>query len=793
MYYELKESNTFIDSQELVYQYDVYNNQFLNKLKNIEIVMLKDKIPQNVYILWFLKAFQFPSLGNYKGADRKHLLLEDDAFDLPISYRKFFVAHIQPPSPKAPITVPHTFAVSILQTSSTAKNKIPNSTISTVPKAWAALSIRLFHSPPFCFFGIVFPNGETQNWVLSNPEFGRYSNSVPYLSHLFIGRQEITAICLPHHLIEAKAIHSCFFVIFTINEYNTLNISISKMGDDLFNSCFFVIERFFRGISHLLFTEVMHLINNNSFIYPLFRFISKDDYYFLTMGMKTNSILCELISECWEEKEIPRHTFQHYFIIIFIVNIENNISDGYDTIVEERKEMGTDTKEFRDPIYNFIHINNYEKKIIESPYFQRLRYIHQLGMTYFVYPGAQHTRFDHSLGTMEIATRLFDVIKNKKFKNRFIINSIFGKEIKKYRQILRVACLLHDIGHYPFSHASESDKIWGMKHEQRGKEIILDADMRNRIENHCPSNMNISAEVIALLIDDKHEIGDAKLELLRKIITRDLGVDRIDYLIRDSLHTGVKYGLFDCHRLIDTFILSYDRHNNPELCLEKGGIHAAEGLIYARYWIFLQVYFHKTRVAYDLHLGDYTKKFVEFYKRRDKKPIDFTQTDNFLKLNDFILLNNIYQDSNKKYKGKRHEMARIIMNRQHHKRAVEIDGNKIDSEKFKDVKPQKISESVFKELKEKIEDKFYDEIQEGKILFKRSATMTNKFEQMRFLICDKSHNLTDILDESKLIDSLKSIDLFRVYVARDKEEIVPDISKIGEEIQKNYYFVRRSC
>jgi len=103
-------------------------------------------------------------------------------------------------------------------------------------------------------------------------------------------------------------------------------------------------------------------------------------------------------------------SIQNYFI-------ENNKFKIYVTNFGVMGFMGTKTKEFRDPIYNFIHINDYEKEIIESSYFQRLRYIHQLRMTYFFYPGAHHTRFDHSLGTAEIATKIFDVLKNKKFKN----------------------------------------------------------------------------------------------------------------------------------------------------------------------------------------------------------------------------------------------------------------------------------------------------------------------------------------------------------------------------------------
>lgn len=463
---------------------------------------------------------------------------------------------------------------------------------------------------------------------------------------------------------------------------------------------------------------------------------------------------------------------------------------------EGESNLGKKTKEFRDPIYNFIHINDYEKKIIESPFFQRLRFIHQLGMTYYVYPGAQHTRFDHSLGTMEIATRLFDVLEKKKFKNKYIINSVFGKKIKekkKYRQMLRIACLLHDIGHYPFSHAAES--IWSMNHEERSSEIVTQSKMKDIIEDNCPKDFDISAKEIALIINDEKEIHDARLELLRRIITKDLGVDRIDYLIRDSLHTGVKYGLFDCHRLIDTFCLCEDEDGNPELCLEKGGIHAAEGLIYARYWIFLQVYFHKTRVAYDLHLGDYTKKYIEYCKKRKNDKIDYTKLNNFLKLNDFILLNRIYNDSKKNYNGKRFRMAKILMNRNHYKMAIEIDGSRINKKKIQRIlSPREITEAVYHHpLWEEIEDNYSNELRDGLIIKKHSKTNPTKFPKDKFLICDKNDDLSNILDESKLIDSLKSIDLFRVFVDRDQKKLIDDIKKKGDSFKRDYYEERYGC
>ncbi len=446
----------------------------------------------------------------------------------------------------------------------------------------------------------------------------------------------------------------------------------------------------------------------------------------------------------------------------------------YVTIIEVTGEMTT--REFRDPIYRFVYVTPYELNIIDSPYFQRLRYIHQLGLTYYIYPGATHKRFEHSLGTMEIATKLFDILKEKN-RDIFIKDKETGEglfkdddEIKRYRQILRVACLLHDIGHYPFSHSAES--VWGKNHEIMGKDIILSKDMKKRIEK-CPSGMNIKSEEISFIVSNKPETSDGRLHFLQQILTGDLGVDRIDYLVRDSLHTGVLYGMFDYHRLLDTFVV-YKEQEETMLCLERGGVHAAEGLILARYFMFSQVYYHKTRSAYDIHLKEYMKEFKNF---SDKEKIDYTDVKNFLGLNDFFILNQMTKDSKLKKGEKRGELARLILNRNHHRRVDQLDSE--------DLVISESPERIYDKIEEKISKKYKNEVQNGDILFDRSMKKTNKFEETYFDIYDDGE-LSHIFKESKLIERLKKIDLFRIYVAKGKLGMGKDIKKFRKEITKKY-------
>jgi uncharacterized protein len=266
------------------------------------------------------------------------------------------------------------------------------------------------------------------------------------------------------------------------------------------------------------------------------------------------------------------------------------------------------TYEIRCPVHGFVGLNDWERNIIDEPYFQRLRRIRQLAWTDQVYPGAMHTRFEHSLGVMHtvsmlysaIATRSFEALKNDLGYNR--------EGLERDRQLIRLAALLHDVGHSPFSHASEElfpeneqDKKY--KHEQYSAAIVR-THFRDVIENHpLNTNCGFSAEDVAALLEGSTK---AKQRLFwRDLIDGQMDGDRMDYLLRDSYHAGVQYGKFDLNRISNTVLaIPGTRRRAPRLGFSEGGWHAAEGLVLARYFMFTQVYFHKTRVAYDIHLRE---------------------------------------------------------------------------------------------------------------------------------------------------------------------------------------------
>jgi HD superfamily phosphohydrolase len=283
------------------------------------------------------------------------------------------------------------------------------------------------------------------------------------------------------------------------------------------------------------------------------------------------------------------------------------------------------THEIRDPIHVFIKLDSQERKVLDSPAFQRLRCIHQLAMTYLVYPGATHRRFEHSLGVMELASRVYDIITNPEnvtdeVRDQFPQTQDDYQRLH-WRRVLRLAALCHDIGHMPFSHAAEDLMPEGWDHERMTRALILSPAMREIWSTMEPKP---EAEDIVKLALGPKKASDLKFgdweTLLAEIIVGDaFGVDRMDYLLRDSLHTGVAYGKFDYFRLIDTMRIlpppalgdESERSSEPCIGVEAGGLQSAEALLLARYFMFSQVYFHPIRRIYDIHLKDFLVEWLE--------------------------------------------------------------------------------------------------------------------------------------------------------------------------------------
>jgi hypothetical protein len=283
--------------------------------------------------------------------------------------------------------------------------------------------------------------------------------------------------------------------------------------------------------------------------------------------------------------------------------------------------------EVRDAVHVFIHFDAAERAVIDSRPFQRLRDIHQLALSYLVYPGASHKRFEHSLGVMEVAGRIFDVVTQPDKVTdavRDVIPEHGSSTYHYWRSVLRIAALCHDVGHLPFSHAAEEALLPdGWDHERLTREIIHAPEMTAVWESMRPKPD--ADDVVKLALGaakvEKLKLGldfDPWQAILAEIIVGDVfGADRIDYLLRDSLHTGVAYGRFDHNRMIGTLRIIPGAPEggdgadvDPQLGCERGGLESAEALMLARYLMFAQVYYHPARLAYNEHLKDFLSAWL---------------------------------------------------------------------------------------------------------------------------------------------------------------------------------------
>jgi HD superfamily phosphohydrolase len=231
---------------------------------------------------------------------------------------------------------------------------------------------------------------------------------------------------------------------------------------------------------------------------------------------------------------------------------------------------------YRDPVHNIIRLQTdtgegeLMMKLIDASEFQRLRRIKQLGLGLYTYQGAEHSRFTHSLGAFHLMTRVLD-----RFSERYSINS-------DDRIAARAAALLHDVGHGSFSHVME--KVLNFHHEQWTVQVVKSE--QTEIGQLLRSYSKELPDKIASIIE-----GRFQPSALAQLVSSQLDVDRMDYLLRDSLMTGAKYGIYDLEWIINALAIDEDA---DRIYVEARGLYAVEEYLQARYYMFRQVYFHRT-------------------------------------------------------------------------------------------------------------------------------------------------------------------------------------------------------
>jgi len=230
------------------------------------------------------------------------------------------------------------------------------------------------------------------------------------------------------------------------------------------------------------------------------------------------------------------------------------------------------SKIFNDPVYGFITVSNsLILHLIEHPYFQRLRRISQLGLSHLVYPGANHTRFHHALGAMHLMQQALDTLKAKG------INITDDEYLSA-----QIAILLHDIGHGPFSHTLENNILENINHESLSLAII------KMLNEEFSGELEMAIQIFS---------GTYHKHFLHQLVSSQLDIDRLDYLMRDSFYTGVAEGVIGSERIIKMMYVLDD-----QLVIEEKGIYSLEKFLIARRLMYWQVYLHKTVLSAEILL-----------------------------------------------------------------------------------------------------------------------------------------------------------------------------------------------
>ena len=288
-------------------------------------------------------------------------------------------------------------------------------------------------------------------------------------------------------------------------------------------------------------------------------------------------------------------------------------------------------KIIKDPVHGYVEVEEFALSLLDSPALQRLRYIRQLGFSYLVYPGANHTRFEHSLGTMflaDVACRKFGLADDE-------------------RTLVTAAALLHDIGHGPFSHASEPlmEAFLSRTHDDIG-------DLVEEQAGSILREYSIDPEELTQVVRGKHPLSG--------IIHGDLDVDRMDYLLRDAYYTGAPYGTVDAQRLIRHLI-----RTETGTVLDENGVNAAESLLIARTLMRPTVYYH--------HVSRIGESMFQLAVLEHLKGKGMKSAKNLLHMDDATCLHTLRSSKNPVSSG----LAKRLYGRQLYKRALYVGSDQV--------------------------------------------------------------------------------------------------------------------
>src|ERR671919_145131 len=408
------------------------------------------------------------------------------------------------------------------------------------------------------------------------------------------------------------------------------------------------------------------------------------------------------------------------------------------------------TGEITDPVHRYIRFSDVERELVDTPVFQRLRRIRQLAGAHLVYPSAQHSRFEHSLGTMHVAGYAGETLLTKGYLDN-----------EDLVQELRLAALLHDIGHGPFSHLFEEvlEARCKTSHEDMGKKIISYSEVSDIVRKYGYNSSDIC----------KLSFGESNVKFFNEIIAGGLSADSMDYLSRDGFFTGVEYGKIDYHRLISSFEIV----SNGHLAINRSALYSFESMLISRYEMFKAVYFHKTVRSAEVMLLNSMLMSDEYLNLTN------TSTNSYIDMTDEVILGLMCSPSN---------------------------GDKIAIKLATDYKDRRLLKCVYEKFVHK-RDKLYAkmdrqaldnlglqiadaaEVKEKTVFVDASRAPSmpltpTKREINSVLLVDKDWAYETPISEIPLIDSITGfLDMLRVYTTSENRNVVEHSTRkvLGEE------------
>ncbi len=401
--------------------------------------------------------------------------------------------------------------------------------------------------------------------------------------------------------------------------------------------------------------------------------------------------------------------------------------------------------EIKDPVHGYVYITESEKEIIDSFPVQRLRRLRQLAGAEYVYPGANHTRFEHSVGVMYLAGR---VVARPDISQRITEDE---------KEMVRIAALLHDVGHGPFSHVFEHllDRM-GKTHEDMTLWITQDSELKDLL-----NNLGYSAKEIGRLAIGN--LNKPKKVFLDQIISSSVDVDKLDFVVRDTYHTGAEYGYIDIFRVIHALEVL-----NGDLAVDLGALSALESLVIARIESFKSIYFHRVGRAAQIMLATAMEKANE-----ELHLADFKAPEEYLTMDDYTVWTRLRNCEKSKQIIKdleRRKMLKCVYERTFYEKDTMV-SNIFSREKYR----KQLQTDIAKEAKVETEEVTIDVPTVPSVPYHHSVLM----EPMEIPVFYKTRKgdrvLQRLSETSKIFDVLKGfMNILRVYTNEENRERVSE-------------------